>query len=189
MKAICEGRSTRNDVVQQSLEQYRAVFTRTQQQINVLKAVSCLRDSGAVLVYTVCGGRVLSLPYRLSESTFSTMPITAEAYSTRRAGCGHTCWQFLPRFAVRCSSSCLSIYNVPPPHIINRRACIQTTEGEIGSWLLYLHAAPHRIEANRDAQPVHLMRDVGRERNIADSTANHSYIPLEHRNVWPLACE
>jgi DNA topoisomerase-3 len=40
MKAICEGRSTRNDVVQQNLEQYRAVFNRTQQQINVLKAVS-----------------------------------------------------------------------------------------------------------------------------------------------------
>jgi hypothetical protein len=40
MKAICEGRSTRNDVVQQNLEQYRAVFTRTTQQINVLKAVS-----------------------------------------------------------------------------------------------------------------------------------------------------
>lgn len=40
MKAICEGRSTRNDVVQQNLEQYRAVFQRTTQQINVLKAVS-----------------------------------------------------------------------------------------------------------------------------------------------------
>ena len=40
MKAICEGRSTRNDVVQQNLEQYRAVFIRTQQQINVLKDVS-----------------------------------------------------------------------------------------------------------------------------------------------------
>lgn len=40
MKAICEGRSTRNDVVQQNLEQYRAVFNRTSQQISVLKAVS-----------------------------------------------------------------------------------------------------------------------------------------------------
>ena len=40
MKAICEGRSTRNDVVQQNLEQYRAVFHRTQQQIHVLKEVS-----------------------------------------------------------------------------------------------------------------------------------------------------
>ncbi|KNG48423.1 prokaryotic type I DNA topoisomerase [Stemphylium lycopersici] len=38
MKAICEGRSTRNDVVQQNLEQYRAVFNRTVQQINVLKS-------------------------------------------------------------------------------------------------------------------------------------------------------
>lgn len=40
MKAICEGRTTRNDVVQQNLEQYRAVFNRTAQQINVLKSVS-----------------------------------------------------------------------------------------------------------------------------------------------------
>jgi len=40
MKAICEGRTTRHDVVQQNLEQYRAVFNRTAQQINVLKSVS-----------------------------------------------------------------------------------------------------------------------------------------------------
>lgn len=38
MKAICEGRTTRNDVVQQNLEQYRAVFNRTVQEINVLKS-------------------------------------------------------------------------------------------------------------------------------------------------------
>lgn len=40
MKAICEGRTTRNDVVQQNLDQYRAVFNRTVQQIHVLKSVS-----------------------------------------------------------------------------------------------------------------------------------------------------
>jgi DNA topoisomerase-3 len=40
MKAICDGRSTRQDVVQQNLEQYRIVFNRTAQQINVLKSVS-----------------------------------------------------------------------------------------------------------------------------------------------------
>ena len=39
MKAICEGRTTRNDVVQQNLDKYRAVFNRTNQQINVLKSV------------------------------------------------------------------------------------------------------------------------------------------------------
>ncbi|KAH6633732.1 DNA topoisomerase 3-beta [Boeremia exigua] len=38
MKAICEGRTTRNDVVQQNLDQYRAVFNRTMQQIGVLKS-------------------------------------------------------------------------------------------------------------------------------------------------------
>lgn len=40
MKAICDGRSTRQDVVQQNLEQYRIVFNRTAQHINVLKSVS-----------------------------------------------------------------------------------------------------------------------------------------------------
>ncbi|KAL6703839.1 DNA topoisomerase [Coniothyrium glycines] len=38
MKAICEGRTTRQDVVQQNLEQYRAVFNRTVQQVHVLKS-------------------------------------------------------------------------------------------------------------------------------------------------------
>ncbi|KAF1919231.1 DNA topoisomerase 3-beta [Ampelomyces quisqualis] len=40
MKAICDGRTTRQDVVQQNLEQYRIVFNRTAQHINVLKSVS-----------------------------------------------------------------------------------------------------------------------------------------------------
>jgi DNA topoisomerase-3 len=39
MKGICGGRTKRNEVVHQNLEQYRAVFTRTVQQINVLKSV------------------------------------------------------------------------------------------------------------------------------------------------------
>ncbi|ORY12498.1 DNA topoisomerase [Clohesyomyces aquaticus] len=79
MKAICEGRTTRNDVVQQNLEQYRAVFQRTTQQISVLKAVSPV------------GGQTLRKRllishnvYRPSEST-SWKRITAEAFSTRRA--------------------------------------------------------------------------------------------------------
>jgi DNA topoisomerase-3 len=38
MKAICDGRSTRQDVVQQNLEQYR--INRTAQHINALKSVS-----------------------------------------------------------------------------------------------------------------------------------------------------
>ncbi|QDS73550.1 hypothetical protein FKW77_000530 [Venturia effusa] len=38
MKAICDGTITRHDVVQQNLEQYRAVFVRTVQQIDVIKA-------------------------------------------------------------------------------------------------------------------------------------------------------
>lgn len=42
MKAICEGRSTKHQVVQQSLEQYREVFVRTKQHMGVLKGVSNL---------------------------------------------------------------------------------------------------------------------------------------------------
>ena len=79
MKAICEGRSSRNDVVQQSLDQYRAVFNRTTQQINVLKAVS---SAHARLVLR----RLLILPcvYRPSGSTWSKR-IKPEAFCTRRA--------------------------------------------------------------------------------------------------------
>lgn len=40
MKEICAGTKTRNDFVQETLEQYREVFVRTQQQVGVLKAVS-----------------------------------------------------------------------------------------------------------------------------------------------------
>jgi DNA topoisomerase-3 len=39
MKAICEGRASRDDVVRQSIEQYRAVYTRTREQMSVLKEV------------------------------------------------------------------------------------------------------------------------------------------------------
>jgi DNA topoisomerase-3 len=40
MKAICEGQRTREDVVRQNIEQYRAVFRRTREQMGTLKAVS-----------------------------------------------------------------------------------------------------------------------------------------------------
>src|SRR4051794_4710371 len=77
MKAICEGRTTRNDVVQQNLEQYRAVFNRTVQQINVLKAVSIHQENFCPVVASLMGG-----PLRPSRSMLSTR-ITAEAFSTR----------------------------------------------------------------------------------------------------------
>lgn len=40
MKAICAGDATRNDVVQSSLEQYRDVYVKTVQQVEVLRRVS-----------------------------------------------------------------------------------------------------------------------------------------------------
>lgn len=39
MKAICDGRSTRRDVVQESLDMYRDVYIRTTQRMDLLKAV------------------------------------------------------------------------------------------------------------------------------------------------------
>ncbi|KAL9094487.1 MAG: hypothetical protein Q9165_003337 [Trypethelium subeluteriae] len=38
LKAICAGTATKNDVVHESLEQYRAVYARTSQQMGMLKA-------------------------------------------------------------------------------------------------------------------------------------------------------
>lgn len=47
MKEICGGRKSRNDMVHETLEQYRAAFVRTQQQVEVLKAVSLLKEPWA----------------------------------------------------------------------------------------------------------------------------------------------
>jgi DNA topoisomerase III len=44
MKAICEGRASRGEVVRQSIEQYRAVYTRTTEQMRVLKEVGSHRQ-------------------------------------------------------------------------------------------------------------------------------------------------
>ena len=40
MKAICAGQCTKDDVVKRNLEQYRAVYMRTQAQVHKLKEVS-----------------------------------------------------------------------------------------------------------------------------------------------------
>lgn len=44
MKAICEGRKTRAEVVAETVEQYREVYIRTQQRIDLLQAVSGQRS-------------------------------------------------------------------------------------------------------------------------------------------------
>lgn len=44
MKAICEGRKTRQEVVNETIEQYLAVYNRTQQRLNVLHTVSRRSD-------------------------------------------------------------------------------------------------------------------------------------------------
>ena len=41
MREICTGRKSRNDMVHETLEQYREVFVKTQQQVEVLKRASC----------------------------------------------------------------------------------------------------------------------------------------------------
>lgn len=42
MKEICAGTKTRNDFVHETLEQYRVAFIRTQQQVELLRAVCCI---------------------------------------------------------------------------------------------------------------------------------------------------
>lgn len=85
MKAICEGRSTRNDVVQQNLEQYRAVFNRTVQQINVLKSVrmqfSLLLLLGAKI--GMCSGIANVMRVARPSPSMSSTRITDEGLSTR----------------------------------------------------------------------------------------------------------
>ncbi len=40
MKAICEGRTTRDAVLQESLRQYRHVFNQSSEKLDVLRSVS-----------------------------------------------------------------------------------------------------------------------------------------------------
>lgn len=65
MKEICGGRKTKNDVVHESLEQYREVFVKTTQQIEVLKEVGFQMDSRQLysLILRICRhvGNMLSL--------------------------------------------------------------------------------------------------------------------------------
>ena len=49
MKEICAGRKSRNDMVHETLEQYREAFVRTQQQVEVLKAVGLPAFLGMVM--------------------------------------------------------------------------------------------------------------------------------------------
>jgi DNA topoisomerase III len=39
MKAICEGRKTKNEVIHETIEQYRDVYVRTQRHLSALQAV------------------------------------------------------------------------------------------------------------------------------------------------------
>jgi hypothetical protein len=50
MRAICEGRERKSDVVAQSLDQYREVFVITTQQMDVLRAVSSYLFLGLYLL-------------------------------------------------------------------------------------------------------------------------------------------
>jgi DNA topoisomerase III len=44
MKDICEGRRTKNDVVQQSIEKYQEVFIKANREVNVLVQVCPCRQ-------------------------------------------------------------------------------------------------------------------------------------------------
>ena len=49
MKAICEGRKTRREVVEESLNQYRDVYLRVQQQLPKLHDVRTSSVDGEIL--------------------------------------------------------------------------------------------------------------------------------------------
>ncbi len=42
MKAICEGRTTKGEVLRESVDQYREVYEQSRAELNILKAVSCI---------------------------------------------------------------------------------------------------------------------------------------------------
>lgn len=67
MKAICQGRLTKDDFLRQNLHQYRAVFDQSMEQLDVLKAVSDM-SSIHPLVFLSATDRIFF--YRLADSTF-----------------------------------------------------------------------------------------------------------------------
>jgi hypothetical protein len=77
MKKICEGTTTRNDVVHECIEQYRDMFIRASQQTDVLKSVSIPRPFSPLR----------ALPWMLirSESEALLVVITEKKGRNRRA--------------------------------------------------------------------------------------------------------
>ena len=70
MKEICAGTKSRYDFVHETLEQYQEVFARTQQQVEVLKAVGCQKTFRALYLCTDFIHRLLgSIAFRRSENT------------------------------------------------------------------------------------------------------------------------
>ena len=54
MKAICEGRKSKREVVQESIDQYRDVYLRAQRQLPVLQLVSNIRKDCLMLSRILC---------------------------------------------------------------------------------------------------------------------------------------
>jgi DNA topoisomerase-3 len=120
MKAICEGRSTRTDVVHRNLEQYREVFVRTTQQINVLKAVRALRlhyrtvtnGFGRLLGNTLflraelqsCSNEAFSAEHVDETSTLLRVATVPHLSGSRAAGGDRACGSPTRVFAGCCSS-------------------------------------------------------------------------------------
>jgi hypothetical protein len=58
MKDICEGRRTKNDVVHESIEKYREVFTKANREVNVLVDVRLLVKANPDLSAIPAGGKL-----------------------------------------------------------------------------------------------------------------------------------
>ena len=61
MKAICEGRKTQREVIEETIQQYRAVYMRTQQRLDVLKAVRQPFPSLAFIIMLILDSRSESM--------------------------------------------------------------------------------------------------------------------------------
>lgn len=51
MKAICEGRSTRDAVLQESIRQYRNIFNQSGEKLDVLRSVGVVIGSLVSVLY------------------------------------------------------------------------------------------------------------------------------------------
>ena len=74
MRAICDGRTTKEVVLQESIRQYRHVYMQSQEKLDVLKSVSHTRRTKLRFIDSASACIISNRITRHAESTYSIIP-------------------------------------------------------------------------------------------------------------------